>query len=656
MPETQTDERANRVNAASPMHGQATLPDSSEAVAMRAGVPRLAFLGTLGKHGLIAIFTATAILAHLLLRYVFHISQFDVWPLFLALLAGGVPLLIDLSLQLYKREFGSDLLAGVSIITGVLLHEYLVACIVILMLSGGTALEQYATRKASSVLRSLARRMPVNAHLLTKDGFVSVEIQKIVPGNVIMVFPHEVCPVDGEVLEGYGEMDESYLTGEPFCIQKAPGATALSGAVNGASALKIRAARLPVDSRFSRILRVVEEAERNRPRMRRIADRLGAWYTPAALLLATVGWIVSGSPERFLAVIVIATPCPLLIAIPVAIIGGISLAARRGIVIRHAAILETIDTCRSIFFDKTGTLTYGRPVLNEIVCMPGYSEPQILSCAAGLEQYSRHPLAPAVMNASRARQIGPSIAAEVTEKPGQGLSGMIDGHRVQITGRNGELVQRAAGVVLPPIESGLECIVAIDGNPAALLRFHDEPRQDSSHFVRHLRSLHRAREIILLSGDRQLEVEHLAKFVGIERIYAGKTPEEKLELVQQTTARTRTLFVGDGINDAPAMLAATASVALGGQNTDVVSEAADAVVLDSSLRKIDELIHIARRTRSIVLQSAVGGMLLSGVGMLLALSGLLPPLTGAICQEFIDLAAVLNALRITIPPAQMSDF
>jgi heavy metal translocating P-type ATPase len=609
----------------------------------------------MGRDAAIAFFAAIAILAHLALRYVFHAGSY-LLPLYAALMVGGIPLMAGLLRQLLKRQFGSDLLAGFSIVTGVLLREYLVACIVVLMLSGGSALERYATARASSALRSLARRMPLTAHLLTGGGFVSVNAQSIVPGNVIGIFPHEVCPVDGEVIEGYGEMDESYLTGEPFRIHKAPGSQVLSGAVNGTTALKIRATKLPVDSRFSRILKVVEEAEKNRPAMRRIADRLGAWYTPAALLLAVLGWVVGGSPERFLAVVVIATPCPLLIAIPVAIIGGISLAAQRGIVIKHAAILETIDTCQTFFFDKTGTLTYGRPVLGEMACMAGFSREKILFYASGVEQYSRHPLAPAVMNAARAHKIEPPIPTEVTEKPGEGICGIIDAHKVRITGRDSPVARSAIRTPLPPVEAGLECVVLIDGQAAALLRFHDEPRQDSSRFVHHLRPAHKAKEVILLSGDRRLEVEHLARIVGIEQIYAGKTPEEKLKLVQEASARTRTLFVGDGINDAPAMLAATASVALGGQSSDVVSEAADAVVLDSSLRRVDELIHIARRTRSIALQSAVGGMILSVVGMGLAVAGLLPALPGAICQEIIDLAAVLNALRITLPPGEMSDF
>jgi P-type E1-E2 ATPase len=260
------------------------------------------------------------------------------------------------------------------------------------------------------------------------------------------------------------------------------------------------------------------------------------------------------------------------------------------------------------------------------------------------------------MNAARARKIEPPIPTEVTERPGEGICGSVEGHAVQITGRNSRIVQNILQAPLPPLEAGLECVVLIDGRLAALLHFHDEPRPESSRFIRHLRPSHGAKEVVLLSGDRRSEVEHLARIVGIEQIHANMTPEEKLKLVQKASAGGRTLFVGDGINDAPAMLAATASIALGGQSSDVVSEAADAVVLDSSLRRVDELIHIARRTRAIALQSAVGGMLLSVVGMALAVAGFLPPLAGAICQEIIDLAAVLNALRITLPSGRMSDF
>ena len=610
-----------------------------------------------GKDAIIAAITCVAIAAHLLMRYAWRSGPIAAVPLYIALLAGGIPLLIGLVRQAFKLEFGSDWLAGFSIVTATLLHEYLVACIVVLMLSGGSALEQYAARRASSALRALAKRMPTVAHRVTNTGSDLIEASQIEIGDTLAVFPHEVCPVDGNVVDGYGEMDESYLTGEPYEMAKAPGSQVLSGAINGNTLLKIKATRRPVDSRYARILRVVEEAERNRPHLRRIADRLGGWYTPIALSIATLGWILSGTPERFLAVVVIATPCPLLIGIPVAIIGGISLAARRGIVIKHPSILEQIDACQTFFFDKTGTLTYGRPALTDVVCQPGFNEAEVLAYAASLEQYSRHPLAKAILDAANALEIAITPPTDVSEKPGEGLSGNVAGHRIHVTGRNQALAGASVKASeLPPIESGLECLIMFDGQLAALLRFHDEPRAESSAFVRHLRPSHQANQVILLSGDRRSEVEHLAQIVGIEHIHAGATPEEKLKLVTEETRSRKTLFVGDGINDAPAMLAATASVALGGQNSDVTAEAADAVVMDSSLRKVDELMHIARRTRSIALQTAIGGMVLSGLGMLLAVFGLLPAMAGAIAQEVIDLAAVLNSLRVTASGIHLSDF
>jgi len=615
------------------------------------------WLKAYGTDAPIAVLTTLAIIAYLVLRFVWRAGPLDAIPLYIALAAGGIPLVVGLARQALRLEFGSDWLAGISIVTATLLHEYLVACIVVLMLSGGTALEEYATRRASSALRALARRMPTRAHRVGAEGTSEIDVQDIEPGDVLAIYPHEICPVDGEVIEGHGEMDESYLTGEPFEIGKAPGSHVLSGAVNRNTVLKIRATRLAVDSRYARILKVVEEAEQHRPSMRRIADRLGAWYTPLALLLGVVGWVVGGTAERFLAVVVIATPCPLLIGIPVAIIGGISLAARRGIVIKQPKVLEEIETCRTFFFDKTGTLTYGRPELTDVMCQSGANQREVLHYAASLEQYSRHPLAQAIVDAAKAQKIDLSVPTGAMERPGQGLTGEVDGHRIHITGRNQAV---AANIVsaseLPPVTSGLECLVLVDGQFRALLRFHDEPRAESSSFVRHLTPKHGANQIVLLSGDRQAEVEHLARIVGIDRIHAGATPEEKLQLVTEETARQRTLFVGDGINDAPAMLAATASVALGGQSSDVTAEAADVVVMDSSLRKVDELMHIARRTRTIALQTAVGGMALSAVGMVVAAAGYVPPLAGAIAQEIIDLVAVLNALRITLPGSHLSDF
>ncbi len=590
------------------------------------------------------------IAAHLLLRYGFSVSHWAAdAPLIIAVVAGGIPLIIDLAKHMLSGEFGADLLAGVSIVTAVLMGEYLVGAIVVLMLSGGAALEQYATRRASSVLNALANRMPRIAHRSTNSGFTDVALEEIVIGDRVTVLPHEICPLDGTVLEGHGSMDESYLTGEPFLISKTPGSQVLSGAINGENAFTISAGKLPVDSRYAKIMQVMRASQLERPRMRRIADRLGAWYTPVALALAALAWMAAGDPHRFLAVMVIATPCPLLIAIPIAIIGAISVAARSGIIIRNPGVLERVDRCRTLIFDKTGTLTYGKPVLTDILPAAGFRSEEVLRLAASLEQYSKHPLAGAILKAASEQGLALEPVRLISEKPGEGLRGVADGHTVELTGRTKMFLN------LPSAGPGLECLVCIDGNYAATFRFRDEPRRDSSAFVSHLKPKHHAQKVILLSGDRESEVRYLGQAVGIAEVYASKTPEEKLAIVQQETLHAKTLYVGDGINDAPAMLAATAGVAFG-QNSDITAEAADAVLLEPSLAKIDELMHISRHMRKIAIQSAVGGMGLSLIGMAAAALGYLPPVQGAVAQEFIDLAAVLNALRVAIPPAQKTDF
>jgi heavy metal translocating P-type ATPase len=609
------------------------------------------------REAYIAGLTTLSIALHLAFRYGFDLSWWAyTLPLVVALSAGGIPLLVELSKRLFNLEFGADLLAGVSIVSSVLMGEYLVGAIVVLMLSGGTALEQYATRRASSVLNALAKRMPQTAHRSLGSAFTDVELDDIVLGDRLIVLPSEICPVDGIVLDGHGTMDEAYLTGEPFLISKTPGAQVLSGSINGNNALTISVGKLPVDSRYAKIMQVMQTSEQDRPRLRRIADRLGACYTPLAISVAALAWILGGDSHRFLAVLVIATPCPLLIAIPIAIIGAISVSARTGIIIKNPGVLEQIDRCRTLIFDKTGTLTYGKPALTEVMPTHDFRAVDVVRLAASLEQYSKHPLAGAILSAAKAQRLTLEDVRLISEKPGDGLRGVAGDHTVQITGRTKALASgQVSAEDLPAAGSGLECLVFIGSVFAATLRFRDEPRRESTAFVSHLKPKHGAQKVILLSGDRESEVRYLAEAVGITEVYAGKTPEEKVAIVKEETLHQKTLYVGDGINDAPAMLAATAGVAFGHEN-EITAEAADAVLLEPSLTKIDELLHIGRHMRKIALQSAVGGMALSMLGMIAAATGHLAPVTGALAQEVIDLAAVLNALRVAIPPTEKTDF
>ena len=577
-------------------------------------------------------------------------------PLYLVLFIGGIPLVFEIVAKFLHGDFGADLLAGLSIVTAVLLGEHLAGSLVILMLASGVVLETYAVRKASSVLEALAKRMPSIAHKQTEEGVIDIPTEKVKIGDNLLVLPHEICPVDGTVLDGVGAMDESYLTGEPYLMEKTSGSQVMSGAINGNSALTIRADKLFVDSRYAKITKVMRASEQHRPQLRRLGDQLGAWYTPLALLIAVASWWYYGDVVRFLAVLVIATPCPLLIGIPVVIISSISLAAKREIIIKNPAILETIGQCKTAIFDKTGTLTYGRPSLTKLIPGGGYNEETVLALIGSLERYSRHPLSNSIVKAAEKAGLPVLPVNNIKELAGEGVIGMVDGKKVQVTSRK-KLLEHQPDVAefLLPISGGLECVVLIDDNYAALLQFRDEVRTDSSSFINHLQPSHAFAKVMIVSGDRESEVRYLAEEVGIKHIHFSQSPEQKLDIVRAETKAAKTVYLGDGINDAPALTAATIGIAFG-QNSDITGESADAVIMDSSLLKVDELFHIGERMRKIALQSAIGGIALSLIGMAFAGLGYLSPVTGAITQEVIDVIAILNAFRAAIPPKSLSDY
>ena len=454
--------------------------------------------------------------------------------------------------------------------------------------------------------------------------------------------------VDGVVVEGHGSMDESYLTGEPYRVSKAPGATVLSGAINGEVVLTIRAEKLAHDSRYAQIMEVMQEAEQKRPQLRRLGDQLGGAFAIFALIISGVVWLITGDALRFLSVLVIATPCPLIIAIPVTIIGAISMAARLGIIIKDPTVLERLPTCRTAIFDKTGTLTYGRPELTDILPAAGLSADTVLQYAASLECYSKHPLASAIIQAAEKAKLVPIEAASVSERPGQGLTGIVAGREIRVTHRKKLLhASPQMAATLPPTAAGLECIILMDGQYAATFRFRDAPRSDGKSFISHLAPSHQFNKIMLVSGDRESEVVYLAQLLGIKETLASQSPEQKVAIVREETAKAPTLFMGDGINDAPALTSATVGIAFG-QHSSVTAEAAGVVIMENSLAKVDELLHISTRLRLIALQSAIGGIALSLIGMGFAAAGYISPVQAALFQEIIDVLAITNALRLSL--------
>ena len=402
-------------------------------------------------------------------------------------------------------------------------------------------------------------------------------------------------------------------------------------------------------------MKVMEESEQKRPKLRRLSDQLGAIFAPIALIAAVAAWYFSGDPVRFLAVLVIATPCPLLIAIPITIISAISKAAQQGIIIRDPLVLERLPTCKTAIFDKTGTLTYGRAELEEIHTFPGFKEEDVLQKVASLERFSKHPLAKAVLKAAKLRNLSLLEVGKIIENPGEGVLGKIGNSEIELTNRKLYMRKRKnKEEILPAEKPGMETIVIINKKVAGIIYFRDTLRQEGYSFINHLIPTHHFDKIIILSGDRASEVNYLAKQLKVKDIFSNQSPEQKVEVVQKETALAPTLFMGDGINDAPALAIATVGLAFGHENI-VASEAAGAVILDNSLAKVDELIHISALMRHAALISAAGGMLLSFIGMYFAGIGMIKPVAGALLQEGIDVISIFVALQLTYQTTVRAD-
>ena len=601
---------------------------------------------------LLSVASITSLIIHYFAKFVLKIDEN--YSLFFVLIVGGIPLLIQIFLKIIKGNLGADLIAFMALILAIYLQENVAGVLIILMLASSQALEEFASHRASFVLEALAQRMPTIAHLKSENNFFDTEISKIKINDLIAIFPHEICPIDGEVVEGRGSMDESYLTGEPYRISKTIGSKVLSGAINGESLFVIKTEKLPADSRYGKIMEVMKQAKEQRPEIRKIADKVGAIFAPVTIIIASTSYYFTHDLTNFLAVLTIATPCPLLIAVPIAIISAISISARQGIIIKDARILEKLSICTTAIFDKTGTLTFGEPNISEIIALDEFSAEEILQKTASLERYSRHPLAGSILKEAQKRNLILLDAQNISEKPGYGMIGNIGEQEIIITSRKKIHEFQPSKIPLPELSDGMECVIIINKKVAGILHFRDLERPESKSFINHLAPNHNFKKIILLSGDRASEVNYLAEKLGINNYFSSQSPEQKLEIVKKETQNAPTLFMGDGINDAPALMLASVGIAFG-QGNNITSESSGAVILESNLLKVDELIHISIFTRKIILQSAIGGMLFSVVGMILASFGLISPSEGAIAQQIIDAVAIVNALRLTITKNVVSD-
>ena len=562
-----------------------------------------------------------------------------------------VPIVAALVRSLLKRLAGVDVIALLAIVGALVLREYLAGAVIGLMIATGRALEDYAANRAERELSSLLGRAPRVAHRLEDGAVNTVSVEHVLVGDTLIVKEGDVLPVDGIVSAGPAVLDEAALTGESRLVERQVGDQVRSGTANAGAPFHMRATTTAADSTYAGIIRMVREAQASKAPLVRLADRYAQLFVPVTLTVAGGAWLISGNPARALAVLVVATPCPLLLAAPVAIVSGVSRAARRGIVVKGGAALETLARAKALFLDKTGTITLGAPRLQRIVlARPDGDAAELLRLAASLDQMSSHVLANALVRTARERGLALALPTEVTEKAGLGLSGRVNGTAVRLGHFAWVCVPR------PPSSEQLKfrrrvirdegsiVFVSVGGDLVGAFVFDDSIRPDAPRVLRLLKR-RGIEESIMLTGDHVTVAEPVGAAIGVDRVMADLTPEEKVSAVRQSRTDRVTIMVGDGINDAPALAAADVGVAMGARGATSSSEAADVVLVVDRLDRLVEAVEIAQRTRSIAIQSMWMGMGLSLVAMGGATLGLLSPVLGAVAQEAIDAAAILNALR-----------
>ncbi|CAM5291259.1 heavy metal translocating P-type ATPase [Frigidibacter albus] len=564
--------------------------------------------------------------------------------------AGVVPVLAALCVEilrsLWKGEVGLDIVAALSMSAALLVGETLAAAVVALMYSGGTFLESFAQGRARREMSDLLSRVPRTATRHRNGALEEVALDVLAPGDLLLIRQGDVAPVDGTVESAGAMLDQSALTGESMPMQFAQGAEVMSGSTNAGEAFDLRATRAAADSTYAGIVRLVEAAQASKAPMARLADRYSLLFLAVTVALAIAAWWFTGDPIRAVAVLVVATPCPLILAVPVALVAGLSRAAHFGVLIKGAKPLEALARIKTLILDKTGTLTDGRPQIVRIDRLGEMAEDEILHFAAALDQASKHPVAQAIVAAAQAQGIALPVPGGVVETPGEGVAGTIDGRQVIIGGAG--FVAAQAGIAVPEaavIAAGAVVVsVAVDGKLAGHLVMADALRAGTADLLAGLRKLGVAR-IVLATGDRRAVAEAVTEGLGLDAVHADLAPGQKVALVLAERAGGPVMMVGDGVNDAPALAAADIGVAMGARGAAASAEAADVVLLVDHLDRLLPGIEIAQRSRRIAMESVVAGIGLSVLGMIVAAFGYLTPVQGALLQELIDVAVILNALR-----------
>jgi heavy metal translocating P-type ATPase len=582
-------------------------------------------------------------------RFIFNRPELALGLWTIALIGSGFPVVWRTLRAARHGNYATDLVASLSIVTAAIIGQPLAGLVIVLMQTGGEALERFAERRASAAVRELEKAAPRIAHLVSgTHGLVDVPVGELNVGDVFLVRPGEMVPCDGIVLSGISEIDASQLTGEAIPVPAHEGIRLMSGSLNAHGVLSVRASARAAESQYSKIVELVREAQASKSPLQRLADRYAVWFTPATLAVCVVTFFLTRSWTSVLAVLVVATPCPLILATPVAIIGGINRAARRKIIVRHGAALEMLSDATLAVFDKTGTLTVGKPSVKNVFALPGFMEREVLRSAAAIEQGSSHLLARVVVEEAQKRYGTLLQAKHHLESPGEGLTGMVGDIEVVVGSR--AFVARHATASLDVFdeedgEAGLRAYVLFSGKPAGIIEYADSLRPELKSFLVTLGELGLTRTV-LLSGDGAANAKAVGLEAGIKEVHGELLPADKAAIVSRFRAHGEVvLMVGDGTNDAPALSAADVGVALAGHGGGVTSEAADVVILVDDLSKVGEAVAISRRTMRLARQSIATGLVLSGIAMIFAAYGFIPPTQGALLQEGIDVAVILNALR-----------
>ncbi|MEV7982269.1 heavy metal translocating P-type ATPase [Streptomyces sp. NPDC086519] len=565
----------------------------------------------------------------------------------LGTVAAVVPAVAWVVQALRRGQAGVDLIAVVALGGTLVVGEYLAGALIALMLATGRTLESVAQRRASRDLRALLEHAPRTARRRTGTEVRTVPSADVVPGDLLVVGPGEVVPVDGHIAGDTAVLDESVLTGEPMTVRRPAGESVRSGVVNAGGAFEMRATATEQDSTYAGIVRLARQAGAESAPVVRLADRYAAWFLPLSLVAAGLAWLVSGSAVRAVAVLVVATPCPLLLAAPVAIVCGMSRTSRLGVLVRDGGSLEALGRARTLLLDKTGTLTEGHPRVLDVIAAPGWQSSQVLRLAASIDQYSPHVLAQAVVDSARERGLRLSAPSDVSEEPGRGATGTLAGRRMAV-GRLGSAAEKPEWVRAVDnralLDGAAVAWLSVDDRPVGAVLLHDPLRPDAPRTLRRLRAAGVER-LVMLTGDRAEPALEVGAVLGLDEVRAGLAPADKVAAVRAERARAVTVMVGDGVNDAPALAAADIGVAMGARGATASSEAADVVLTTDRVDRLADAVAVAVRSRRIAVQSALGGMALSLAAMAAAAVGLLPPALGALLQEGIDVVVILNALR-----------